>query len=72
MFADSFCDTLTAAMAEVDRRRSQNRGEQMITRIEDSPYGGFRVRSFPAEFIVDSVSEPGAIPLSRFSALAHT
>ncbi len=57
MFADTFHKTLSAAMAEVKRRRAQGRAELLITRIEESPYGGFRVRSFPAEFMIDDLAD---------------
>jgi hypothetical protein len=57
MFADSYHKTHSAALDEVQRRRDLARTEQLITRIEKSPYGGYRVRSVPAEFILDHFAD---------------
>ena len=37
----------------------KSHAEQLITRIEPSPYGGYRVRSVPAEFMIDSMVDMG-------------
>ena len=61
MFADSFHPNLSSAIAEMQRRRKEADTEQLITRIEESPYGGFRVRSVPAEFVVDHLADVGVM-----------
>lgn len=71
MFADTFHDSLTDAIAEVQRRRKDAEAEQLITRIVESPYGGFRVRSIPAEFIIDQMADFGIVtaPVASWSKL---
>ena len=60
MFADTFHDTKAAAMKEVARRRADPASRDLVTRVEDSPYGGYRVRSMPADFYVDQLADgPG-------------
>jgi hypothetical protein len=57
MFADTFHKTMRQAMDEVARRRADPQGRELITRIERSPYGGFRVRLMPADFFVDTIAD---------------
>jgi hypothetical protein len=65
MFADTFYRSLREAMAETQRRRSEAQSEQLITRVEQSPYGGYRVRSIPAEFVLDHMADHGSVPMPR-------
>ena len=55
MFADSFHERFAEAMAEAARRRAAPQADELVTRVERSPYGGFRVRSVPADFFVDQL-----------------
>ena len=57
MFADTFHTTLREAMEEAGQRRSSSDGGSYLTNVERSPYGGFRVRSIPAELYVDQLIE---------------
>ena len=58
MFPDAYFDAYANAYAELERRRSlANSDEAVISRIEDSPYGGFKVWSMPAEVYADLLSE---------------
>lgn len=55
---DVFCGTLGEAMAEIGRRKRGANADGMITRFEESPYGGYRVYSVPADFAVDELVDP--------------
>jgi hypothetical protein len=57
MFADTFHETLADAVAEASRRRTDTQAAGLLTNVERSPYGGFRVRSLPADLYVDALSE---------------
>lgn len=57
MFADTFHKTLAEAMAEAARRRASPEGTGFLTNVDRSPYGGYRVRSIPAELVVDQLIE---------------
>ncbi len=63
MFPDTFHKTMGEAMDEVARRRADPQGKELMTRIERSPYGGYRVRSMPADFFVDTIAD-GPVPIS--------
>ncbi len=64
MSPDTFHKTLGEAMEEMGRRRASLDGGSYITKVEPSPYGGFRVRSLPAELYVDQLIEgSGALGL---------
>jgi hypothetical protein len=65
MFADTFHERLLEAMNEASRRRADPEGKGFVTRVERSPYGGYRVRSLPAEFYVDQIADgPAILPIS--------
>jgi len=64
MIADTFHKTMAEAMDEVARRRAQSK--DLVTRIERSAYGGFRVRSMPADYYVDMLAD-GPVPVSTDS-----
>ena len=53
---DAFFPTLDQAQKELSRRKSGGGGEVM-TKIDRSPYGGYRVRSVPVELYVDMMTE---------------
>lgn len=55
LFLDTFHEDLDEAIKEAHRRKSGS--EVTITSVEASPYGGWRVRSIPAEFAVDLMSD---------------
>jgi hypothetical protein len=60
MFADTFHDHLADAMKEANRRRAEPGARDLVTRVDESPYGGYRVRSMPADFYVDQIADgPG-------------
>lgn len=60
-FADRYFEPFAEAHQERVRRvAAQSEDNLMITRIEESPYGGYVVRSIPADVYVDLVAEvPG-------------
>ena len=63
MFADTFQDRLADARVEADRRRADKNGYDLVTKVETSPYGGYRVRSMPADYYVDRIADdPGILP----------
>ena len=66
-FKDFYCDTFDEAFAEVRRRKSA--AEQIITRLDESPYGGYRVYSIPLDLFVDDLVEPSqpSIPGGGFT-----
>lgn len=53
---DAFFETYHEALREAQRRKAAL-GDPMITRIEESPYGGYRVWSMPTDVYVDLLSE---------------
>jgi hypothetical protein len=60
MFADSYFDRYADAMQESAHRRANANAGDLVTKVEESPYGGFRVRSVPADFYVDQIADgPG-------------
>lgn len=60
MFADTFHDRLSDAMTEAARRRADPSARDLVTQVGESPYGGYRVRSMPADFYVDQIADgPG-------------
>ena len=63
MFPDSFHDNIADALEEVAKRRADPEGKNLITRVEPSGYGGFKVRSIPAEFYIDLLAD-GPMPIS--------
>lgn len=61
MIADSYAQTREEADEEVRRRRRDPAFAGYITKVETSPYGGFRVRSVSAEWIVDGLIDGPAV-----------
>lgn len=57
MIADAFFRKFAEAMSEAGRRRASSEHIGYITHVDRSPYGGYRVRSLPAEFLVDEMLE---------------
>ena len=55
---DSHFDTLEEAWEEVDQRKVSSSANGAITRIAESPYGGYIVYSVSAEAFVRALSEP--------------
>jgi hypothetical protein len=53
---DAFFETYHEALREAQRRKAAS-VDSMITRIEESPYGGYRVWSMPADVYVDLLSD---------------
>ena len=66
MFHDAYFDKLQDALEEVRRRRTSPEGHEMITRMEESPYGGYRVRSIPADFLIDTLVDGIQLPQNRY------
>jgi len=54
-FADTFHDSMEDAFRDAQVRKMG--AEPVIVTVEPSPYGGWRVRSLPAEFAVDMMSD---------------
>ena len=46
-------ETYLEANQEAARRRSRDAANGMLSRVEKSPYGGYVVRSWPIEILVD-------------------
>jgi hypothetical protein len=65
MLPDSFHETMPDAMRELERRRKVAGERDCISRIEPSPYGGYRVRSIPVDFLVDMATDWGMMPDNR-------
>ncbi len=59
---NSFHKTVHEAYAEVRRRKSDPAFQDMIVRVEPSGYGGFRVRSMPADLYVDQLVDGPFLP----------
>jgi hypothetical protein len=57
MFADTYHESIEDALAETARRRSDPTGREFVTKIEPSSYGGYRVRSLPADFFIDQLAD---------------
>lgn len=55
-FGDMYCKTIDEAFKEIARRKRDADG--VITRFEESPYGGYRVYSLPADVLVDDLVDP--------------
>ena len=55
---DVHCDTIDEVLEEIRRRKSSPGAEGVITRFEESPYGGYRVYSVDAEILVDELANP--------------
>ena len=67
--SDTFHRTTADAMGEASKRRANPAFKDFLTRVEPSPYGGFRVRSFPAELFIDQLADGPAV--GPFSAMRH-
>lgn len=67
--SDTFHATMAEAMEEASRRRANPVFKDFLTRVEPSPYGGFRVRSFPAELFVDQLADGPSV--GPFGAMKH-
>lgn len=67
---DVYCDTIDEVFEEIRRRKSSPGAEGAITRFEESPYGGYRVYSVDAEFLVDELADPvqPRVPASGFAS----
>ena len=65
VFKDVYCDTIDAAFEEMRRRKTVSGTEGIITRFEESPYGGYRVYSVSAELYVDELLEPVRLRMRR-------
>jgi len=59
---DSFHDTMREAYIEANRRTSDPAFPDMIIRVEPSRYGGFRVRSIPADLYIDQLVDGPFLP----------
>ena len=57
MLADSFHETMADAMREASHRRSNPIFREFLTKVEPSRYGGYRVRSYPADLFIDQLAD---------------
>jgi hypothetical protein len=64
---DAYFDELQDAFDEARRRRAASAAHGTMTRVEKSRYGGYRVRSLPAEFLVELMVEGMRLPADRSS-----
>jgi hypothetical protein len=48
---------MSEALAETARRKADGCAKDMLARIEPSRYGGFRVRSTPADLYIDQMTD---------------
>ena len=55
---DSYFDTMDEALEEVDRRKGTSSASEAVTRIAESPYGGYVVHSVSAEAFGRALSSP--------------
>ena len=61
MIVDSYARTREEADEEARRRRQDPAFAEYVTKIEPSPYGGFRVHSVSVEWIVDGLIDGPAV-----------
>lgn len=57
----TYCKTIDEALKEVQRRKSASAAEGLVTRFEESPYGGYRVYSIDAELFIENRTNPAAL-----------
>lgn len=57
MRADAYFDTQEEALKEVQERRVELGDENLLIRCEKTGYNNWRVYSFPADVIVDSIAD---------------
>jgi len=56
---DVYCKTLDEVFKEISRRKKARVDlDDLITKYERSPYGGYRVYSIPADIIADELVDP--------------
>lgn len=67
--SDTFHATMTEAMEEATRRRANPAFKDFLTQVEPSSYGGFRVRSFPVDMVIDQLAEGPAV--GAFGRMRH-
>ena len=61
---DVYCKTFDEAVREMGRRKRDAHAHGMIVSFEESPYGGYRVYSVPADTVVDDLVDP-ILPSTR-------
>jgi hypothetical protein len=59
LFADTVHESMDEAIREAQARK--NCSEPVLVSIDPSPYGGWRVRSIPAEIAIDLMIETGGL-----------
>ncbi len=62
MFADAYFDSLDEALDELHQRRSDPASQGILSRMEKSPYGGYRVWSITAEMYAEMLVDGIDIP----------
>lgn len=65
MIPDFFTSSLDDAIQEVAKRRGNPEAKDLMHRVEPSPYGGYRVRSYVAELYVDMLADGVPLPPIR-------
>lgn len=63
MLPDFYCKTYEEAAEELRRRKASPAGQDMVHRILDSPYGGYRLQSQDAELYFELLAEGPAIAI---------
>lgn len=69
---DAYFDTEAEARAEARRRKSQPVDEYMIVRCERTGYGNWRVRSIPADLMLDMFDLAPALDTPIFGLRSRT
>ena len=67
---DMYCETFDEVIEEVTRRRKvrgTDTAGALITKYEETPYGGYRVYSIPADLVVDDLVDPSLPNANRGS-----
>ena len=69
---DAYFDTEEEARAEARRRKSKPVDEYMIVRCERTGYGNWRVRSIPADLMLDMLALAPAVDTPIFGLRSRT
>ncbi|WP_420634470.1 hypothetical protein [Candidatus Palauibacter sp.] len=65
LIRDSHCETWDEALAEVARRRASPVAHDAVTRLDESPYGGYRVYTVSLEVAMEvfvDMADSGVFP----------
>lgn len=65
LIADSYHDTMQEALQEASRRKASPVAPDAVTRIDESPYGGYRVYTVSLSLAMEvfsDMAESGVLP----------